>query len=261
MIDLIQFIAAPTVSPVLTEPLTYNVSVTQGNLLVLVGKYDINPGSTISVSDSLGNTYTIDQPIESAAPLPASYWFAYAVAQSTGPCSVTIVYSGAFTNQNFGALEFFNSIGWVNPPASDGLSFLGGTGTALTSSPITTSNSDDLLIALYTKTATTASIVEPWKFITQISTNRALAWLEVIPSGLITPFNATQSTSGAWNVALWALQANITSPNTIDIITAVVNPTAFVEAYPNRIKEDIYDCLEGNPGFVYVPYGPTYTNV
>lgn len=46
----------------------------------------------------------------------------------------------------------------------------------------------------------------------------------------------------------------------IELITAVVNPTTFIESYQNRIKEDVYDSLEGQPDFVYVAFGPSRLN-
>lgn len=47
-----------------------------------------------------------------------------------------------------------------------------------------------------------------------------------------------------------------------DIIctTSALNITSFPEAYQNRIVEDIYDSLEEQPDFIYVPYGPSILN-
>ena len=44
-------------------------------------------------------------------------------------------------------------------------------------------------------------------------------------------------------------------------VTAVLNITTFQEVYPNRVPEDIFDSLQGNPDFVFVPYGPSLLNV
>jgi hypothetical protein len=258
MIQLVQSFLAPIVASDTTQNATFMSSVTQGNLIAVVGTYNLVPGSAIIISDSLNNVYTVDQPLSDG--LVSSYWFAYAVAQSTGALIITVHYTGTVAHSCFLQIEFFNSIGWTNPPAPDGLSFLAGNSTTLSSGPITTTNADDLAIALYTNTGSSASINGAvWHFILQISTTHAVAWSEVIPDGLITPFSAVQTT-GAWGVSVWTVQANLVAPNTIDVITAVINPTAWIEVYPNRIKEDIYDSLESNPQFVYVQYGPSLLN-
>lgn len=232
-------------------------SVAQGNLIPVVGTYNIVPGSVIIVSDSLGNTYTVNQPLSDTH--GSSYWFAYAVAQSTGTLTITITYSVSVTASSFTLMEFFDDLGWVNPPAQDGLSFLSGNGTSLSSDPLTTTTSDDLIIAL--SHASGGSIVmSSWTFISQQSASQATWWMESTSEGLITPFAATQTVSGNWNVSIWALQANLFNPNSLSVLTSSVSPTAFIEVYPNRIKEDIYDSLEGQPQFVYIRYGPSLLN-
>ena len=44
-------------------------------------------------------------------------------------------------------------------------------------------------------------------------------------------------------------------------VTAYLGNNSFPEIYPNRIPEDVYDSLEGNPSFVYVMFGPSILNV
>jgi hypothetical protein len=257
MIDYVQSIVRPSANVVSTQTATFLLPVTQGNLIAIVGTYTLSPGSVVLVVDSLANIYAIDEPLSDS--LGNSYWFVYAVSQSTGNVTVTIDYSTSVNSSSFTAMEFFNSIGWVNPPQPDGLSFNTGNGTTLSSSPLTTTNADDLLIAL--SNATTGSTVSSaWSFIAQQSATRSVWWMEAIPSGVAPAFSATQTVSGSWAVETWALQANLVAANSLTILTAVVNPTAFVEAYQNRIKEDIYDSLEGQPTFHYVQYGPSFLN-
>lgn len=257
MISLVQVNLATLSASSVEQSVSFLASSVQGNLLVVVGKYDVSPGSVVTVTDSAGNIYSTNQPLNDL--VGSSYWFAYTVLKSTEIITVTVVYSTTVTTAVFAVIEFFVSFGWVNPPVPDGLSFASAASgaTALTSPPITTTNADDLIIVLYAMSnGSTVTLSSGWNDLIQIEPSRAVVWKESSSAGSVA-FAATQSVIGLFSVSLWSVQANIVAPNTINITTAVVNPTAFPESYPNRITEDIYDSLSGHPTFVYVKYGPT----
>lgn len=257
MISLIQSIVSPEDSSVSTKSASLSALVTQGNIIVVVGVYSLIQGSVLTVSDSLANIYTIHQPISDT--LGGSYWFAYAVSQSTGSFTITATYSVSVNNSSFTVVEFFNSIGWVNPPEVDGESSVNGNGVSLSSGPLITSNLDDLIVSLSSATSSLTN-TSAWSFISQQSLTLSVWWISSTSSELIPPFTSTQTISGNWSVETWALQANVFSPDILSIITSSVNPTAFIEVYPNRVKEDIYDSLEGQSQFVYIQYGPSILN-
>lgn len=97
--------AADTFNPVTTITCTFTSNVTSGNLICVAVWWD-SVITTITVSDSLGNSYTLDatSKISDVVNLN-SMQFAYAKNISGGSCTVTVTFSSASTNKAMAVYE------------------------------------------------------------------------------------------------------------------------------------------------------------
>lgn len=259
-------------SPVTEQQATFTGQVTIGNLLVIIGTFvdfTTSPtpiGVVPVVTDTGGNVYTIGS-IPFRNGLNQDWWMQYCVIPFTQSLTVAANYSSGVISGGIGVMEFSTPNGWIDPPSLDGFSAAntGLTGsTPINSGPVSTTNADDLILAMVTYSQVGLALSTGWSLGAMPRLGVSSAWIEQPSTGSI-GFTATQGggATGIWSAAIWAFQASTTAPSslTFNLITASINPTQFQEAYPNRIPEDIYDSLANNPNLIFSPYGPSPLNV
>jgi hypothetical protein len=237
-----------------------------GNSLIVV--HGIAPpgydGSSITVSDTVGSAYS--DVIDNSRPV-AQTWSSYAFNPADGfNNTVTVSYLNRFTSVT-SVSEWVNSDGGNMDDQLDGTTFSAGPSKAILGS-VKTHLANDLVLAIYLlNNGHAPTIGAGWNlgwsqainFYAGYST--AVYWAQVPLGGVTQSFKATQVTpaSSAWTVAMFAFQG-VVVPATVVLQTAAINITDFTEVYPNRVAEDFYDSLQGDPFFNYVPFGPSYNS-
>ncbi len=132
-----------------------------------------------------------------------------------------------------------------------------GTGTTLAAGTIPNA-------ALVTLVPVPPVITPDWSFVMQQTPYFSIAWKAVNATGAYA-FSSGQPNSAQWASVIWALRTAPASSGDGSPIVLSISPSAliaasFPEVYPNRIPEDVYDSLAGQPEFVFQQFGPSPTN-
>ena len=215
---------------------TYGSNVTAGNLLVALCSSLAGGSSTGSVSDTLNGSWTVYGSWHAGASSLTSggiFYFANTAGGSAPTVTLTVD-----SGDDYPEIVLYEFSGVAATLLTDG-SLVSATGNsaAPASGTLTTTNANDLLVALATSSSATgvsAGTGGSWQYTT--TTNGNGAEYNIVSSA--TGYNATfTAQSGAWWAAIGAFKqaaGGVITPGASGTIT--VSATTFVVRYPNRPK-------------------------
>ena len=141
-ISFVQANSAQPTSPATTAMITYAIAQTAGNLNVAIIGWADATTTVQSVTDSAGNTYNLAFNATVGAGLSQAIYYAKNIIAAASN-TVTVTFSAAAASPDVRVLEY-SGLDPVTPLDTAGGNT--GTGTALDSGPITTTNASDLII-------------------------------------------------------------------------------------------------------------------
>ena len=210
---------------------------TAGNFLIVTGTA-ARPASTLSVSDTLGNSYSaaIGPVTDTAQDVTLYVW--YVPSCKGGANTVTIVASGT------AALEIhvseWSGVASANP--LDVTSFATGTGTSVSSGAQTTSSNGELIFG-YGWVFNTASAGNGFTPISLVNGDLDEYQIQSFAGGIAATFTQT---SGTWAaiMATFRSQASVTGPN-VNITSPAANATVAANANVSANASDLSSAITG----------------
>lgn len=187
---------------------------TTNNFIGVLVVWGATSGTVLSVTDTLGNTYTAASAVVNGTSSSMQFW--YCASCAAGANTVTATLSVSQTNVGLCLGEWFGLSGSGASPLDVQVSASSATGTALSSGSISTTFANDLLIgAATTVTQTIASVGA--SYTSRVATNTTVPMLledQLVTSTGSYSATATGSLTDPWVMQLIAIktQPNITLP-------------------------------------------------